>query len=84
MEAFRGLGRLLEDGKVRAIGGSNFKPAHLQRVIEETGLVPDVNQIEDSTRTRSGKGRAPTTPTTGSSRSRGRRSDTGASCCASR
>jgi 2,5-diketo-D-gluconate reductase A len=46
VEAFRGLGRLLEDGKVRAIGGSNFKPAHLQRVIEETGLVPDVNQIE--------------------------------------
>ncbi len=46
VEAFRGLGRLLEDGKVRAIGASNFKPAHLQRVIEETGLVPDVNQIE--------------------------------------
>jgi 2,5-diketo-D-gluconate reductase A len=46
VEAFRGLVRLLEDGKVRAIGGSNFKPAHLTRVIEETGHVPDVNQIE--------------------------------------
>jgi 2,5-diketo-D-gluconate reductase A len=46
VEAFRGLVRLLEEGKVRAIGGSNFKPAHLQRIIEETGHVPDVNQIE--------------------------------------
>jgi len=46
VDAFRGLARLLEDGKVRAIGGSNFKPAHLQRVIEQTGVVPDVNQIE--------------------------------------
>jgi 2,5-diketo-D-gluconate reductase A len=46
VDAFRGLARLLEDGKVRAIGASNFKSAHLQRVIEETGVVPDVNQIE--------------------------------------
>lgn len=46
VDAFRGLARLLEDGKVRAIGASNFKPAHVQRVIEETGIVPDVNQIE--------------------------------------
>ena len=46
VDAFRGLARLLEDGKVRAIGASNFKPAHLQRVIDEAGVVPDVNQIE--------------------------------------
>lgn len=43
--AFEGLARLQEDGKVRAIGTSNFKPAHLQRLFD-TGLVPEVNQIQ--------------------------------------
>ena len=37
---------LLDDGKLRAIGTSNFKPAHLQRVLDETGIEPDVNQIQ--------------------------------------
>jgi len=46
VEAWRGLTRLLEQGKVRAIGTSNFKPKHLQRIIDEVGVVPDVNQIE--------------------------------------
>jgi 2,5-diketo-D-gluconate reductase A len=46
VEAVRGLGALLESGALRAIGTSNFKPAHLQRVLDETGLVPDVNQIQ--------------------------------------
>ena len=45
VEAFEGLLKLLEAGAVRAIGTSNFKPAHLQRVIDATGTVPDVNQI---------------------------------------
>jgi len=45
VQAWRGLVRLLEDGRVRAIGTSNFKPAHLDRIIAETGVVPDVNQI---------------------------------------
>jgi 2,5-diketo-D-gluconate reductase A len=44
--AWEGLVRLLESGKVRAIGTSNFKPAHLERIIAETGVVPDVNQIQ--------------------------------------
>lgn len=44
-EAFEGMVKLLEAGLVRAIGTSNFKPAHLQRVIDATGTVPDVNQI---------------------------------------
>lgn len=44
-EAWKGLVRLLEDGAVRAIGTSNFKPAHLQRIIDATGVVPDVNQV---------------------------------------
>jgi 2,5-diketo-D-gluconate reductase A len=46
VDAWRGMGKLLEDGKVRAIGVSNFKPAHLQRLIDETGVAPHVNQIE--------------------------------------
>ena len=44
VEAFEGLVRLLEAGKVRAIGTSNFKPTHLQRLFD-LGLVPHVNQI---------------------------------------
>ena len=43
--AFEGLVKLLDAGVVRAIGTSNFKPTHLQRVIDATGTVPDVNQI---------------------------------------
>jgi 2,5-diketo-D-gluconate reductase A len=46
VDAVRGLGALLESGELRAIGTSNFKPAHLQRVLDETGIVPDVNQIQ--------------------------------------
>jgi 2,5-diketo-D-gluconate reductase A len=44
--AWQGLVNLLESGKVRAIGTSNFKPAHLQRIIDATGVVPDLNQIQ--------------------------------------
>ena len=43
--AFEGLTRLLETGLVRAIGTSNFKPAHLQRLFD-AGMVPHVNQIQ--------------------------------------
>jgi 2,5-diketo-D-gluconate reductase A len=46
VDAWRGLMDLLEDGKVRAIGVSNFKPAHLDRVLDETRVAPHVNQIE--------------------------------------
>jgi 2,5-diketo-D-gluconate reductase A len=38
--------RLREAGKVRAIGVSNFKPAHIDRLIAETGVTPAVNQIQ--------------------------------------
>ena len=31
---------------MRAIGTSNFKPGHLDRLLAETGVVPDVNQIQ--------------------------------------
>ncbi|HRP23870.1 MAG TPA: aldo/keto reductase [Thauera sp.] len=45
VEAFQGLVKLLEAGVVRAIGTSNFKPAHLQRLFD-LGLVPHLNQIQ--------------------------------------
>ena len=46
VDAWRGMLRLIEDGKVRAIGVSNFTPAHLQRLLDETGVAPHVNQIQ--------------------------------------
>lgn len=38
--------RLQAEGKVRSIGVSNFKPAHLERLMEDTDVVPAVNQIQ--------------------------------------
>jgi 2,5-diketo-D-gluconate reductase A len=46
VDAWRGMTKLLEAGKVRAIGVSNFKPAHIDRLIAETGVTPHVNQIQ--------------------------------------
>src|SRR6185369_14379983 len=44
--AYRALEKLLADGRVRAIGVSNFMPDHLARLLAEVGVVPAVNQIE--------------------------------------
>ncbi|HET7901993.1 MAG TPA: aldo/keto reductase [Candidatus Nanopelagicales bacterium] len=44
--AYRALETLLADGKVRAIGVSNFMPDHLAALMEATSVVPAVNQIE--------------------------------------
>jgi len=38
--------KLQRDGLARAIGVSNFQPAHLQRLFDETDVVPALNQIE--------------------------------------
>jgi 2,5-diketo-D-gluconate reductase A len=46
IDAYRALEKLLADGKVRAIGVSNFMPDHLARLLETTSVVPTVNQIE--------------------------------------
>lgn len=46
LDAYRALEKLLTDGKVRAIGVSNFMPEHLDRLLAETTVVPAVNQIE--------------------------------------
>jgi len=46
MEAYRALEKLLADGKVRAIGVSNFMLEHLTRLLDRATVVPAVNQIE--------------------------------------
>lgn len=45
VDAVAGMSKLLADGRIRAIGVSNFKPAHLHRLFD-SGLVPDVNQVQ--------------------------------------
>ncbi|CPR11610.1 2,5-didehydrogluconate reductase [Mycobacterium bohemicum DSM 44277] len=40
------LEEFAKDGRARSIGVSNFQPAHLDRLADETGTVPAVNQIE--------------------------------------
>ena len=37
---------LLAGGRLRSAGVSNFQPAHLDRIVDQTGAVPAVNQIE--------------------------------------
>ncbi len=44
--AYKALEKLLADGRVRAIGVSNFMVDHLRRLMTETEVVPAVNQIE--------------------------------------
>ena len=44
--AYKALERLLADGRVAAIGVSNFMPHHLEALLEETDVVPAVNQVE--------------------------------------
>ncbi len=46
LEAYRALEKLLADGRVRAIGVSNFMPEHLERLLSSAAVVPAVNQIE--------------------------------------
>ena len=46
VETWRAFIRLREEGRVRSIGVSNFTIPHLQRLIDETGIVPVLNQIE--------------------------------------
>ena len=45
-EAYRALETLLADGRVQAIGVSNFMPGHLDALLERTAVIPAVNQVE--------------------------------------
>jgi diketogulonate reductase-like aldo/keto reductase len=46
LDAYRALETLLADGKVRAIGVSNFMVEHLTMLLDRATVVPAVNQIE--------------------------------------
>jgi 2,5-diketo-D-gluconate reductase A len=58
VDSWRALVRLRDDGRVRAIGVSNFLPAHLERIIGRTKCVPDVLQIQLSPRVTQDESRA--------------------------
>ncbi|CAG7655886.1 aldo/keto reductase [Actinacidiphila bryophytorum] len=46
VETWKAMEEILRSGRVRAIGVSNFQPAHLERLLAATETVPAVNQIE--------------------------------------
>jgi 2,5-diketo-D-gluconate reductase A len=46
VETWSALVEAQKSGKVKSIGVSNFLPEHLQRIIDETGVAPAVNQLE--------------------------------------
>jgi 2,5-diketo-D-gluconate reductase A len=46
VDTWRALIRLRDEGRCRSIGVSNFEAPHLERLIDETGVTPAVNQVE--------------------------------------
>jgi 2,5-diketo-D-gluconate reductase A len=46
VDTWRALLELRSQGRIRAAGVCNFQPAHLQRLLDETGELPALNQIE--------------------------------------
>jgi len=46
VSTWKALIDLQTEGLTTSIGVSNFQPAHIDRIVEETGIVPAVNQIE--------------------------------------
>ena len=46
VETWKALVRIKQEGRARSVGVSNFTPAHLQRILDDTGQVPVLNQIE--------------------------------------
>lgn len=45
IETWKAFVDLYEEGKIRAIGVSNFRPEHLLPIIEATGFIPHADQI---------------------------------------
>ncbi|CCK26260.1 putative oxidoreductase [Streptomyces davaonensis JCM 4913] len=46
VDSYKAFEKLYSDGRVKAIGVSNFLPEHLERLLGETSIVPAINQIE--------------------------------------
>jgi len=45
-DTWRAMEKLYVDGRIRAIGVSNFRPEHLRRLLDTAEVVPAVNQVE--------------------------------------
>ncbi|GAA2152878.1 2,5-diketo-D-gluconate reductase A [Humibacillus xanthopallidus] len=46
VDAWKSMLDLQREGRVRSVGVCNFQVPHLQRLLDETGVLPSVNQIE--------------------------------------
>jgi 2,5-diketo-D-gluconate reductase A len=46
VDTFKAFAHLRDQGRVRSIGVSNFEPEHLRILVDATGIVPAVNQVE--------------------------------------
>jgi 2,5-diketo-D-gluconate reductase A len=46
VDSWRALLRLQQEGRAKTVGVSNFTEAHLQRLLNETGQLPALNQVE--------------------------------------
>jgi len=46
VDTFTAFAHLRDQGRIRSIGVSNFEPEHLRILVDSTGIVPAVNQIE--------------------------------------
>ncbi|WP_189938978.1 aldo/keto reductase [Streptomyces sulfonofaciens] len=46
VESYKALEKIHAEGRAKSIGVSNFLPEHLQRLFDETSIIPAVNQIE--------------------------------------
>jgi 2,5-diketo-D-gluconate reductase A len=46
VETWKALAEIKESGRAKSIGVSNFQIPHLQRLLDETGIVPSLNQVE--------------------------------------
>ncbi|GCD41602.1 oxidoreductase [Streptomyces paromomycinus] len=46
VDTYRAFEKIYAEGRAKAIGVSNFQPAHLERLMGETSVVPAVNQVE--------------------------------------
>ena len=46
VDTFKAFAHLRDQGRIRSIGVSNFQPEHINALVDATGIVPAVNQVE--------------------------------------
>ena len=84
VETWQALISLRDEGLIRSIGVSNFQPAHLDRIVDETGVTPALNQIELHPYLTQARAARVRHRATASPPRRGRRSRRAASCSTTR